>query len=61
MGVFGQRTRLWWDSPVSESLNLTRYVYNIAEQDYRANLELFSDVPGIDKFLHTPVPQLSLG
>jgi ABC-2 type transport system ATP-binding protein len=59
--VFGQRTQLWWDIPVSESFSLMRYMYDIPKRDYLANLELFSEVLGIDKFLHTPVRQLSLG
>ncbi|WP_219216550.1 ATP-binding cassette domain-containing protein [Paenibacillus sp. S150] len=37
--VFGQRTQLWWDIPVSESLNLMRYMYNVSEKQYRAKFE----------------------
>jgi ABC-2 type transport system ATP-binding protein len=59
--VFGQRTQLWWDIPISESFNLMRYMYDISERDYRGNLALFSDVLGIGEFLHVPARQLSLG
>jgi ABC-2 type transport system ATP-binding protein len=59
--VFGQRTQLWWDIPISESFSLMRYMYDIPESDYHANLALFSDVLGIDKLLHVPPRQLSLG
>ena len=60
-GVFGQRTQLWWDIPLSETLSLMRYVYDVPENQYRENLKIFSDILGIDKFIHTPVRQLSLG
>ena len=59
--VFGQRTQLWWDIPLSETLSLMRYVYDVPEKQYRENLKIFSDILGIDKFIHTPVRQLSLG
>jgi ABC-2 type transport system ATP-binding protein len=59
--VFGQRTQLWWDIPLSETLSLMRYVYDVPEKQYQENLEIFSDILGIDKFIHTPVRQLSLG
>src|SRR5438874_8076528 len=39
--VFGQRTQLWWDLPLIESLDLLRYIYRIPEKRYRANLGQF--------------------
>src|SRR5208283_729493 len=59
--VFGQRTQLWWDIPLSETLSLMRYVYDVPEQQYKDNLKIFADILDIDKFIHTPVRQLSLG
>ena len=59
--VFGQRTQLWWDIPVSETLSLMRYIYDVPEKQYEDNLKVFSDILGLDKFYHTPVRQLSLG
>ena len=59
--VFGQRTQLWWDIPVSETLSLMRYMYDVPEQQYQENLKIFSEILGLDKFIHTPVRQLSLG
>lgn len=59
--VFGQRTQLWWDIPVSESFNLIRHMYDIPGSQYRDNLKLFSRVLGIDEFINAPVRQLSLG
>lgn len=59
--VFGQRTQLWWDIPVSESLYLMKHMYKIPEKQFKHNMELFSDILGIDQFMQTPVRQLSLG
>ncbi len=59
--VFGQRTALWWDLPVIESLELLRHIYNVSHDRYQANLTLFSQLLGLDEFLHTPVRSLSLG
>ena len=59
--VFGQKTQLWWDIPVSETLDLMRHIYNIPEQQYRDNLKIFSDILGINEFINAPVRQLSLG
>ena len=59
--VFGQRTQLLWDIPVSESLNLMKYMYKVPKEQFKYNMELFSDILGIDQFLQIPVRQLSLG
>ncbi len=59
--VFGQRTQLWWDIPVSESFSLMRHMYKIPPERFRENMELFSEILGLDEFINTPVRQLSLG
>jgi len=59
--VFGQRTQLWWDIPVSESLDLMKYIYKIPKHIYQENLDMFYDILGIAEFGHIPVRQLSLG
>jgi ABC-2 type transport system ATP-binding protein len=59
--VFGQRTTLWWDLPVIESLELLRHVYRVPEARFRANLRDFEDLLELREFLHTPVRALSLG
>lgn len=59
--VFGQRTSLWWDLPVIESLDLLRHIYRVPEPRYRANLRLFDDLLELGPFLDTPVRSLSLG
>ena len=59
--VFGQRTNLWWDLPVIESLDLLRHVYRVPEDRYERNLSHFGEMLGLGEFLHTPARSLSLG
>jgi ABC-2 type transport system ATP-binding protein len=59
--VFGQRTTLWWDLPVIESLNLLQFIYKIPSDQYSHNLDEFRQILEIDSFLNTPVRSLSLG
>ena len=59
--VFGQRTTLWWDLPVIESLDLLKHIYRIPPDRYKSNLDLFRGMLELDNFLDTPVRALSLG
>ncbi len=59
--VFGQRTTLWWDLPVIESLELLRHVYKIPVDLFKQNLAEFTTMLEMTPFLHTPVRSLSLG
>jgi ABC-2 type transport system ATP-binding protein len=59
--VFGQRTTLWWDLPVIESLDLLQHIYRIPEARFRQNLDEFESLLELGSFLDTPVRSLSLG
>jgi ABC-2 type transport system ATP-binding protein len=59
--VFGQRTQLWWDLPLIDSLELLRYVYRVPLERYARNISRLRDLLDLDPFLRTPVRQLSLG
>jgi ABC-2 type transport system ATP-binding protein len=59
--VFGQRTQLWWDLPLIESLDLLRHIYRVPAARYAAALDAFRALLDLDPFLNTPVRQLSLG
>lgn len=59
--VFGQRTSLWWDVPVIDSLNLLRDIYKVPEAQYRRNLDHYTELLELGEFLSVPVRQLSLG
>ncbi|MGC4105660.1 MAG: ATP-binding cassette domain-containing protein [Thermomicrobiales bacterium] len=59
--VFGQRTQLWWDLPLMDSLKLIGKLYRVDPERFRKNLDRLVDQLGIGGFLQTPVRQLSLG
>jgi len=59
--VFGQRTQLWWDLAVIESLRLLLQIYRVDAREGAARLARLREILGLDGFLHTPVRKLSLG
>jgi ABC-2 type transport system ATP-binding protein len=59
--VFGQRSQLWWDLPLIDSLRLLRHLYRVQEKRHRENLAHLRGMLDLDEFLDTPVRQLSLG
>jgi ABC-2 type transport system ATP-binding protein len=59
--VFGQRTQLWWDLPLIDSLELLCHVYRVPTARFADNMTRLRDLLDLDPFLRTPVRQLSLG
>jgi ABC-2 type transport system ATP-binding protein len=59
--VFGQRTQLWWDLPLIDSLELLRHVYRVSSDRFARNMGRLRELLDLDPFLRTPVRQLSLG
>jgi ABC-2 type transport system ATP-binding protein len=59
--VFGQRTTLWWDLPLRDSIELLKHIYQIPENLYQINLRFFREILELDSFMDTPVRALSLG
>ncbi len=59
--VFGQRTQLWWDLPLIDSLRLLRHLYRVPEKRHSDNLARLRAMLDLDEFIDTPVRQLSLG
>ena len=59
--VFGQRTQLWWDLPVSESFGILKKIYDIPDNRYKQTLSELKELLGLDEFYLTPVRNLSLG
>jgi len=59
--VFGQRSQLWWDLPLIDSLRLLRHLYRVPEKRYSENLARLRDMLDLNEFLDIPVRQLSLG
>jgi ABC-2 type transport system ATP-binding protein len=59
--VFGQRSQLWWDVPVSDSFDLVRDIYKVPQSEYKQRLSELTGILDIGALLNTPVRQLSLG
>lgn len=59
--VFGQRTQLWWDLPLEDSLRLVARLYRLDARRFRQNHDRLVELLGLESFLQTPVRQLSLG
>jgi len=59
--LFGQRTQLWWDLPVRESLTLLRDMYKLDGAFYRKRLERLDAVLGLGELLPVLARRLSLG
>lgn len=59
--VYGQRTELWWDQPVSATFEWKRVVWNVPEERFRRMLGFVREVLQLDEFFHTLARELSLG
>lgn len=59
--VFGQRTQLWWDLPLSESFTILKEIYDVTDEDYKERMEFLNRVLGLEEFFSQPVRNLSLG
>ena len=59
--VFGQKTQLWWNLPVSETFPLLKDIYGVSDEDYEERMNYFKEILGLDEFFLSPVRTLSLG
>jgi ABC-2 type transport system ATP-binding protein len=59
--VFGQRTQLWWDLALIESLNLIARIYEVPPARYKELLEVYSESLALKELLNKPVRNMSLG
>lgn len=59
--VFGQRTQLWWDLPLSESFTILKEIYDVSDEMYQSQMEFLNEVLGLQEFFDKPVRTLSLG
>lgn len=59
--VFGQKSVLCWDIPVLDTLKLFKDMYSVPTEVYNRNMEMFSDILGLDEFINQPPRLLSLG
>ena len=56
--VFGQRTQLWWDLALIESLNLIAKIYNVHPVKYRLMLNQFTETLELDELLSCVVQHI---
>jgi len=59
--LFGNRTELWWDHPISQSFEWKRVVWDIPDDVYKRNLEMVTDLLDIGELQKTFARELSLG
>jgi ABC-2 type transport system ATP-binding protein len=59
--VFGQRTQLWWDLALIESLNMIARMYEVPPARYRALLDEFAETLDLKELLSVPIRNMSLG
>lgn len=59
--VFGQRTQLWWDLPLSESFTILKEIYDVPDEDYKERMAFLNEVLDLPDFFGHPVRTLSLG
>lgn len=59
--VFGQKTQLWYDLPLTETYDLLRYIYDVPDDVYRKRIGELVELLDMKPFLDAPVRTLSLG
>lgn len=59
--VFGQRTQLWWDLPVRDSLELLADMHGLSAAQYASSLERLDETLGLAELLPVMARKLSLG
>ncbi|WP_433206477.1 ABC transporter ATP-binding protein [Dactylosporangium sp. CS-047395] len=59
--LFGQRTQLWWDLPVAESLAVLRDIYGVDHGTFRKRMARFDEVLDLGEVLPVLGRKLSLG
>ncbi len=59
--VMGQKSQLWRDLPVIETLNLHKEIFDVSDEDYKGVLDELSELLEVKDLLSTQVRKLSLG
>ena len=59
--VFGQRSQLYWDLPISDTFDLYESLYDTPRDVFRKNCAFYTELLGMGEFIDQPVRQLSLG
>ena len=59
--VFGQRTQLWWDLPLTETYTVLKEIYEVDDRRFKNRMSFLNEVLELDSFINSPVRTLSLG
>lgn len=59
--VFGQRTQLWWDLPLTETFSILKKIYKVDDREFKTRFDLLREILDLDEFLNSTVRTLSLG
>jgi ABC-2 type transport system ATP-binding protein len=59
--VFGQRTQLWWDLPLSETFTVLKEIYQVDHKEFKQRMSYLNEVLDIAPLMTSPVRTLSLG
>ena len=59
--VFGQKTQLWYDLPLTETYELLKHIYEVPEAEYKTRLGELIELLDMKPFMDAPVRTLSLG
>lgn len=59
--VFGQRTQLWWDLPLTETYNVLKEIYEVDDKQFKKRMDFLNEVLELQDFIQSPVRTLSLG
>ena len=59
--VFGQRTQLWWDLPLTETFTILKEIYDVPDKDFKQRMAYLNEILGLEEFSSSTVRTLSLG
>jgi len=59
--VMGNKSDINWDLPASDTFRYQQLVYGIADDVYKANLAMLTEMLGVTDLLNTQIRRLSLG
>lgn len=59
--VFGQRTQLWWDLALIESLTMVGRVYEVPDARFKQLIDEFAETLDLKELLKVPIRNMSLG
>jgi len=59
--VFGQRTQLWWDLALIESLTMVGRIYEVPDDRFKQLIGEFSETLELKELLKIPIRNMSLG